>query len=95
MTVYDFSSYELIWEHQLQCGLGPDWSEHGVMFAGSDATLILDIGCSEVIAESKKHGNAALRSRSRMEGDAAARAADHAAANPFSSRPCRAPWRLS
>ncbi len=56
IAVYDFPSYTLIWEHQVQCGLGPDRREHGVMFTGSDATLILDTGGWEIIAEPKKRG---------------------------------------
>ena len=54
IAVYDFPSYTLIWEHQVQCGLGPDRREHGVMFTGSDATLILDTGGWEIIAEPKQ-----------------------------------------
>jgi predicted dehydrogenase len=56
ITVYDFPSYTLIWEHQVQCGLGPDRREHGVMFTGSDASLVLDTGGWEIIAEPKKRG---------------------------------------
>ena len=54
ITVYDFPSYTLIWEHQVQCGLGPDRREHGVAFTGTDATLIVDTGGWELIAEPKK-----------------------------------------
>jgi predicted dehydrogenase len=56
ITVYDFPSYTLMWEHQVQCGLGPDRREHGVMFTGADATLILDTNGWEVIAEPRKRG---------------------------------------
>ncbi len=66
ITVYDFPSYTLIWEHQVQCGLGPDRREHGVMFTGSDATLILDTSGWEVIAEPLKRGSMVeMRRRSR------------------------------
>jgi len=54
ITVYDFPSYTLIWEHQVQCGLGPDRREHGVAFTGTEATLILDSSGWEIIAEPKK-----------------------------------------
>jgi predicted dehydrogenase len=54
ITVYDFPSYTLIWEHQVQSGLGPDRREHGVAFTGTDATLIVDSSSWEVIAEPKK-----------------------------------------
>jgi predicted dehydrogenase len=53
-TVFDFPSYTLIWEHQVECGLGPDRREHGVAFTGRDATLIVDTHGWEVIAEPKK-----------------------------------------
>jgi predicted dehydrogenase len=64
ITVYDFPSYTLIWEHQVQCGLGPDRREHGVMFTGADATLILDTNGWEVIAEPKKRGTMVEMKRS-------------------------------
>jgi hypothetical protein len=54
ITVYDFPSYTLIWEHQVQCGLGPDRREHGVAFTGTEATLIVDTKTWEVFAEPKK-----------------------------------------
>jgi predicted dehydrogenase len=57
ITVYDFPSYTLIWEHQVQCGLGPDRREHGVAFTGTDATLIVDTGGWEVFAEPKQRNN--------------------------------------
>ena len=145
ITVYDFPSYTLIWEHQVQCGLGPDRREHGVFFTGSDATLILDSSGWEIVAEPKKRtsvvemkrryivdekvraaharnfldcvrsrkppvenleighhvstvahlGNIALRSRSRIEWDAAAeRVRGNEEANALVSRHYRAPWTL-
>lgn len=57
ITVYDFPSYTLIWEHQVQCGLGPDRREHAVVWTGSDATLILDTAGWELIAEPKKRSS--------------------------------------
>jgi predicted dehydrogenase len=53
ITVFDFPSYTLIWEHQVQCGLGPDRREHGVAFTGTEATLIVDTSGWEIIAEPK------------------------------------------
>jgi predicted dehydrogenase len=61
ITVYDFPSYTLIWEHQVECGLGPDRREHGVMFTGTDATLVLDAGGWEVFAEPKKRGSIEMK----------------------------------
>jgi predicted dehydrogenase len=57
ITVYDFPSYTMIWEHQVQCGLGPDRREHAVIWTGSDATLILDTSGWELIAEPKKRSS--------------------------------------
>ncbi len=65
ITVYDFPSYTLIWEHQVGCGLGPDRREHGVMFTGSDATLVVDSQGWEVIAEPKKRGGIEMKRASR------------------------------
>ncbi len=67
ITVYDFPSYTLIWEHQVQCGLGPDRREHGVMFTGADATLVLDTSGWEVIAEPKKRGMIEMKRVARTD----------------------------
>ena len=57
ITVYDFPSYTLIWEHQVGCGLGPDRREHGVVFTGTEATLIVDTSGWEIIAGAEEaHG---------------------------------------
>jgi predicted dehydrogenase len=74
ITIYDFPSYTLIWEHQVQCGLGPDRREHGVMFTGTDATLILDTAGWEVIAEPQKR-NSLVEMRRRAVTDEKVRAA--------------------
>jgi len=65
ITVYDFPSYTLIWEHQVQCGLGPDRREHGMAFTGSEATLIVDANGWEVIAEPKKRGMIEMKRAAR------------------------------
>ncbi|MCC7157534.1 MAG: Gfo/Idh/MocA family oxidoreductase [Bryobacterales bacterium] len=57
ITVYDFPSYTLIWEHQVQCGLGPERREHGVMFTGADASLLVDSKGWEIIAEPTKRNS--------------------------------------
>jgi predicted dehydrogenase len=146
IAVYDFPSYTLIWEHAVQCGLGPDRREHAVVFTGSDATLIVDMSGWELIAEPKKRtsvvemkrryvvdekvraahagnfldcvksrqqpvenlevghhvtavsqlGNVALRSKSRIEWDAAnEKVIGNETANGLLFRPYRAPWQLS
>jgi predicted dehydrogenase len=68
ITVYDFPSYTLIWEHQVQCGLGPDRREHAVVWTGSDATLILDTSGWELIAEPLKRSSVVeMRRRARTD----------------------------
>lgn len=74
ITVYDFPSYTLIWEHQVQCGLGPDRREHAVVWTGSDATLILDQQGWELIAEPKKRSSV-VEMRRRMTAGENVRAA--------------------
>ncbi len=56
IAVYEFPSYTMICEHQVECGLGPDRREHGIAFTGSDATLIVDQSGFEVIPEPSKKG---------------------------------------
>ena len=56
ITLYEFPSYRLIFEHQVGNNLGPDRREHGVAFTGTDATLILDQSGWEVIPERTKKG---------------------------------------
>ncbi len=56
VTVYEFPSYRLIFEHQVGNNLGPDRREHGVAFTGTQATLILDQSGWEVIPERTKKG---------------------------------------
>ncbi|HWR54116.1 MAG TPA: Gfo/Idh/MocA family oxidoreductase [Bryobacteraceae bacterium] len=68
ITVYDFPSYTLIWEHQVQCGLGPDRREHGVMYTGTDATLIVDTAGWEVIPEpQKRYSVVAMKREARTD----------------------------
>lgn len=54
IAVYDFPSYRLIFEHQIENGLGPDRREHGICFTGTEATLLIDSSAWEVIPEPKK-----------------------------------------
>ena len=55
VTVYDFPSYTLIFEHQIQGGLGPGGRPHGMLFNGTEGTLIIDSQGWEVIPEPKKN----------------------------------------
>jgi predicted dehydrogenase len=69
IAVYDFPSYTLIWEHSVQCGLGPDRREHAVVFTGADATLIVDNNGWEVVAEPKKREKVVEMRRRAPSGD--------------------------
>ncbi|MBL0157364.1 MAG: Gfo/Idh/MocA family oxidoreductase [Bryobacterales bacterium] len=69
ITVFDFPSYTLLWEHQVQCGLGPDRREHGVMFTGADATMILDQRGWEIYAEPKKKASVVEMKRTAAAKD--------------------------
>jgi predicted dehydrogenase len=69
IAVYDFPSYTLIWEHSVQCGLGPDRREHAVVFTGADATLIVDNNGWEVVAEPKKREKVVEMRRRAPAGD--------------------------
>ena len=53
IAVYDFPSYTLVWEHQLQSDLGPHGRPHGVLFSGSKGTLQLWSDGWEVTPEPK------------------------------------------
>jgi len=69
IAVYDFPSYTLIWEHSVQCGLGPDRREHAVVFTGADATLIVDNNGWEVVAEPKQREKVVEMRRRAPSGD--------------------------
>lgn len=63
VTLFDFPTYTLVWEHQVKGGVGIGGRPHGISFSGKEATLILDDKGWEVIAEPKlktvessKHG---------------------------------------
>ena len=56
IAVYEFPTYRMIFEHQIENGLGPDRREHGIAFTGSEATLIVDQSGFEVIPEPSKKG---------------------------------------
>lgn len=74
ITIYDFPSYTLIWEHQVGSGLGPDRREHGVMFSGSEASLLVHEQGWEVIAEPKKRGGVEMKRVTKATGARAAHA---------------------
>ncbi len=55
VALYEFPTYNFIWEHQILGGVGIGGRPHGLNFSGSDATLILDQKGWEVIPEAKKN----------------------------------------
>ncbi len=54
VAVYDFPSYSLIFEHQIQGGVGPGNQPHGMLFSGSEGTLIVSEHGWTVTPEPKK-----------------------------------------
>jgi predicted dehydrogenase len=61
IAVYDFPRYALIWEHQVQCGVGMNNRPWGIWFSGTEGTLILDDAGWEVISEPKKERPASFK----------------------------------
>ncbi len=53
-AIYDFPDYTLIFEQQLLGGLGPGGKPHGMLFNGTEGTLIIDGGGWELIPEPRK-----------------------------------------
>ncbi len=62
VTIYDFPSYTLIFEHQIVGGIGPGGKPHGMLFSGTEGTLIVDEGGYEIIPEPKKKSIEAYKS---------------------------------
>ncbi|MCF6286088.1 MAG: Gfo/Idh/MocA family oxidoreductase [Candidatus Hydrogenedentes bacterium] len=54
VAVYDFPSYTLIFEQEMLGGVGPGGRPHGMLFNGTEGTVIIDSGGWEVIPEPKK-----------------------------------------
>ncbi len=54
VTTFDFPNYTLIFEHQVVGGIGPGGKPHGMLFSGTEGTVIIDEGGWEVIPEPKK-----------------------------------------
>jgi predicted dehydrogenase len=56
-TVYDFGSFNMLWEHATGINDGPYSRDHGVAFIGNNGTLVVDRGGWEVIPEVKNKQN--------------------------------------
>jgi predicted dehydrogenase len=61
VTLYEFPTYTLIWEHKVGVGVGLNGRPWGISFSGSEATLILNDGGWEVIPEARKKSIEALK----------------------------------
>lgn len=49
-----FSSFSMVWEHMIGCGVGPWQREHGVEFHGQNGICVVDRGGWEVYSETDK-----------------------------------------
>ncbi len=63
ITVYDFPSYTMIFEHQMVGGVGIGGRPHGILFSGVEGTLIIDEGGWEVIPEPKRKSLEAFKAK--------------------------------
>jgi predicted dehydrogenase len=54
VAVYEFPSYNLIWEHKVGIGVGLNGRPWGISFSGSEGTLILNDARWEIVPEPKK-----------------------------------------
>ena len=61
VTVYEFPKYTLVFEHQIQGGIGPGGQPHGMLFSGTEGTVIVNEGGWELIPEPKKKGLEAVK----------------------------------
>jgi predicted dehydrogenase len=50
-TLYEFDSFNMVWDHAMGIGNGSYGREHGIAYIGNNATLILDRNGWEVIEE--------------------------------------------
>lgn len=54
MTVYEFPSYTLVWEHKVGIGLGLYNRPWGMAFVGTEGTLVIDDSGWEILREPRK-----------------------------------------
>jgi len=54
VAVYEFPTYNLIWEHKVGIGVGLNGRSWGISFSGSEGTLIVNDAGWEIIPEPKK-----------------------------------------
>lgn len=53
-AIYDYGDHQLIWEHNMDTGLGPWGRQHGISFTGENGTLLLSRAGWEVRADKVK-----------------------------------------
>ncbi len=61
VTIYQFPHYTMIWEHRVGSNNGPYNKEWGILFNGSEGTLILSAEGWELIPERKRNSFAAAK----------------------------------
>jgi len=54
IALYEFPSFNLVFEQQMLGGIGPNGKPHGMLFCGSEGTLVIDDGGWELTPEPKK-----------------------------------------
>jgi predicted dehydrogenase len=54
ITVYEFPTYTLVWEHKVGVGLGLNSRPWGMSFTGTEGTLIVDDNGWEILREPRK-----------------------------------------
>jgi predicted dehydrogenase len=54
ITIYEFPTYNLVWEHKVGVGVGLNGRPWGMSFTGSDGTLIINDSGWEVLIEKRK-----------------------------------------
>ncbi|MFP4500204.1 MAG: Gfo/Idh/MocA family protein [Candidatus Hydrogenedentota bacterium] len=67
-TIYEFPSYNLIFEQEMVGGLGPGGRPHGMLFNGEEGTVIIDDSGWEIIPEPKKKSLEAKKFDSVTDG---------------------------
>ena len=52
-TLYEFEKFNMVWDHAMGIDNGQYGRDHGIAFVGNNATLVLDRGGWEVLAETE------------------------------------------
>ena len=68
VAVYDFPNYTLVFEQMTMGGLGPGGRPHGMLFNGTEGTVIIDGNGWEIIPEPKKESLQAAQHKIVTDG---------------------------